>query len=691
MVVTVDANNDGPTANAGADQNVTEDDTPTLDATSSTDPDSDDTLSYAWSVQSGPCTVDNATAASTTVTIENRSANFGCVIQVTTTDQGTNESQDEMTLTVAADNDTPEYAGSLTIADFDEDTDSEDVADLDDYFSDPDVDHSCTYSVVTQPANATVTIDNENLFTISPDQDYFGEDSVQFRCTDEGDSSIDSEEVGFTVTGVNDPPVADAGDNIQVHEDDGSVQLDATGSQDPDGDVALVPLWIEYIDSAGGCSIDNPTILQPTVTFEDTTSTYSCVYWVTVTDGVFTSQTAQVAITITGVNDKPNWTTVSEKIIDETESVTFSVAASDDDSSSLTLSAEDYNDTFATIEMDPADNFTDNEDGSGTFSWLTDYTDEGDYQVAFDAQDEESTQRQIVNISVEHTNAPPTFTGSMPTVAFIAGQPTVPVFNVYDYFADIDQGDLSFSVTGNLNVIVNIAENGDVTFNSGASFSGSESIKIIATDGIASAESNVIVVTVTEAEEDGDGGGDSWDRDEVLGDISHVEGRTGGPGVIEIIGRDGSVKNSWQAFNKGGVTVRLGVVQSNVYVFAMKRKPGTTMHVYEDDTDGEPLRIKKISKKVHWRKVAVGNLDNKIKTEEIVTVTKRGSKRLKGKTLYFKLFSYKPAKNRFVLRKRVRLKNGLIHAKRFRVSIKNKKVIIKNKKGKVLLRWKPFK
>ena len=96
--------NESPTANAGADQSVTEGDTVTL-AGSGTDQEGQ-TLTYAWTPPSG-ITLSDATAANPTFTAPDRTADYTLSFSLKVND-GTNDSAaDTVDISVTADNDAP--------------------------------------------------------------------------------------------------------------------------------------------------------------------------------------------------------------------------------------------------------------------------------------------------------------------------------------------------------------------------------------------------------------------------------------------------------------------------------------------------------------------------------------------------------------------------------------------------------
>mgnify|MGYP000093132869 CR=1 FL=1 len=97
---------DAPVADAGPDQNVTENDVVTLDASGSSDIDSG-SLTYSWTQTGGPAvTLDDANAASPTFTAPEGLANSDITFELQVSD-GTNTSSDTVTITVNADNDAP--------------------------------------------------------------------------------------------------------------------------------------------------------------------------------------------------------------------------------------------------------------------------------------------------------------------------------------------------------------------------------------------------------------------------------------------------------------------------------------------------------------------------------------------------------------------------------------------------------
>jgi len=81
---------------------------------------------------------------------------------------------------------------------------------------------------------------------------------------------------------------------------------------------------------------------------------------------------------------------IGNKSVDEGELLEFTVTASDVDGGDLTLTV----DTLGAY-------FTDNGDGTGTFSWTPATADEGSYTVTFTAEDDTAlTDSETITISV---------------------------------------------------------------------------------------------------------------------------------------------------------------------------------------------------------------------------------------------------------------------------------------------------
>ena len=107
VTVNINANNDTPSADAGTDQNVNENDVVTLNATGSTDPEAQG-LTYTWVQTSGPAVVlSNASAAQPTFTAPEDLANTAVSFDLTVSDGVNTSSIDSVTVNINANNDTP--------------------------------------------------------------------------------------------------------------------------------------------------------------------------------------------------------------------------------------------------------------------------------------------------------------------------------------------------------------------------------------------------------------------------------------------------------------------------------------------------------------------------------------------------------------------------------------------------------
>ncbi|MFA6027943.1 MAG: hypothetical protein WC752_03380, partial [Patescibacteria group bacterium] len=163
-------------------------------------------------------------------------------------------------------------------------------------------------------------------------------------------------------------------------------------------------------------------------------------------------------------------------------------------------------------------------------------------------------------------------------------------------------------------------------------------------------------------------------------DAVYVRGTKKGTGVVSLYDINNVKLNHWKAFLEGGVIARLVAIKNNTYVLAIKRRSGSTMHMY--NTNGDILKKERLSPRLHWRKPAIGNLDNQTNTEEIVISAQR------GETVYFRVYSFNPTKNTFTLEKQTSYQ---YLNKNYRVEIQDKHVVVLlNHVGRKVFSWMPF-
>ena len=277
VTVTVQA---PPTADAGPDQAVTDDDDSgdevvTLDGSDSTDDDGT-IISYMWGDSGGQI----ATGVSPTVTLDVGTH----TITLTVTDGDSLTDTDSVTITVnAPDNEAPVADAGPDQTMVDDDDSGDEVVTLDGSGSnDPDgtiVSYSWSEdgTEVATGEQPTVTLD-------------VGTHTIVLTVTD-GDSLTDTDSVTITVNAPdNEAPVADAGPDQTVIDEDGSgdeeVTLDGSVSSDPDGEIVSYSWTEDGTDIATG--------EQPTVTFD--VGTHSIVLTVTDDDGATDTDTVTITV-----------------------------------------------------------------------------------------------------------------------------------------------------------------------------------------------------------------------------------------------------------------------------------------------------------------------------------------------------------------------------------------------------------
>ncbi|MFH1450491.1 MAG: PKD domain-containing protein, partial [archaeon] len=107
-----------------------------------------------------------------------------------------------------------------------------------------------------------------------------------------------------------------------------------------------------------------------------------------------------IQITVDNVNQAPSFQAIGNKDVDEGQLLEFTVTATDADNDVLQLSA---------ANLPAGSKFSDNEDGTGKFTWTPDFTQAGDYKgITFTANDGNGgVATAIIEISVNDFNSAP--------------------------------------------------------------------------------------------------------------------------------------------------------------------------------------------------------------------------------------------------------------------------------------------
>jgi len=333
-------------------------------------------------------------------------------------------------------------------------------------------------TIANKPTNA-VFVDSGNgagSFVWTPDFSQAGVYNVTIKASD-GQLS-DSEIVQLTVNNVNRPPVLSAIGAKSVNEGQTlSFKITAT---DPDGNPITLtalnkPTNSTFVDSSGGKGgfVFNPDFTQ------------NGVYNVTfiASDGSL-ADSEIVQITVNNVNRPPVLSAIGAKSVNEGQTLSFKVTATDPDGNIPALTA---------LNTPTNSNFADSGNGSGGFVFSPDFTQSGVYNVTFMASDGSLADTEVVAITVNNINRPPVFAAIGPK--------------------SVDEGqNLSFKVTatdpdGTTPSLValnsppnsNFADSGNGTggfvFNPDFTQAGIYNVTFIASDG-SLADTEIVAITV---------------------------------------------------------------------------------------------------------------------------------------------------------------------------------------------------
>jgi len=326
-------------------------------------------------------------------------------------------------------------------------------------------------------------------FDWTPNSTQSGIYEVIFRASD--GSLVDSEVVRITVGNVNQSPVFEIIDDQFVNENE--LLMFNVYAFDPDFDaIALslvsnnLPFIAIFVDSGNGVG----TFFWQT-TYNDN-GTYLAIF--AAADGQGGMAEDSVSITVINVNRPPVLNPIGDKGVNEGDTLTFVVTASDADGDSL------YFNMFSEFLPEVA-GFTDNGDGTGTFLWVPSFTDSGTYDANFIVYDHPfgSEDSEPISIIVNNVNRVPEIDSLQDTLVFNEGEYIA--FRVSATDPDDDCFELSM-VSPNLppealfDYVFDCVDYGDFAWTPGCDDAGSYTAIFIAGDGNGGIDADTVLITV---------------------------------------------------------------------------------------------------------------------------------------------------------------------------------------------------
>lgn len=360
-------------------------------------------------------------------------------------------------------------------------TDEDNAVTVDVLANDSDVDGNLvlsTLAVVTAPGNGTTEVNNAaGTITYTPNENYNGTDSFQYRIFDDGFplpalSSVAT--VTITINPVNDPPVP-LDDTAQTQEDTPVTIAVLANDSDIDGNLAPSSVTVTSGPSHGQTTV-NPVsgqiIYTPDRDYNGSDSfTYSVTDDGTPPPGL--SAEATVSVTVIAVNDAPV-AVADTAVTDEDTPVTVDVLANDSDVDGNLVPAS------VTVTTNPLHGSTSVDTVTGAITYLPDADYNGSDSFAYTVWDDGSptpakSGTAVVSITINPVNDPPATSPDAATT----DEDTPVTVHVLANDTDIDGNLVPGSVTvvtppANGTTVINPG-NGAITYAPALNFNGVDS------------------------------------------------------------------------------------------------------------------------------------------------------------------------------------------------------------------------
>uniref|UniRef100_UPI0031D78178 tandem-95 repeat protein n=1 Tax=Chitinophaga sp. TaxID=1869181 RepID=UPI0031D78178 len=344
--------------------------------------------------------------------------------------------------------------------------------------NDTDVDgDALTASLIVAPVKGTVVLNADGSFTYTPDADYNGLDSLKYRVCDNGSPGMcDTGTVIFTVTAVNDAPVA-VNDAVTVTEDTPATGNVLTNDTDVEGDALTASLLVAPVNGTVVLNADGSFTYTPNA---DYNGLDSLKYRVCDNGSPSMCDTGTVIFTVTAVNDNPSGSNTTETTNEDTP-LNSHVTATDVDGDVMTYS-KGTDPAHGTVVV--------NSDGTYTYTPAADYNGPDSFTIAL-SDGKGGTGSITVNITVNPVNDNPTGPNTTETT-----NEDTPL-NSHVTATDVDGDVVTYSKgTDPAHGTVVVNSDGTYTYTPAADYNGPDSFTVALSDGKGGTGSITVNITV---------------------------------------------------------------------------------------------------------------------------------------------------------------------------------------------------
>lgn len=400
--------------------------------------------------------------------------------------------------------------------------------------TDPNPGDTLTVTSIGTPSNGTLTDNGDGTYTYEPDENYNGSDSVTYTISD-GNGGTDTATITFNVAPVNDAP--DAVNDSVTTDEDTAITIDVLDNDtDVDGDPLEITGASVPADQGTVAIVGGELLFTPAENFNGpATISYS------ISDGEGGTDTAEVTVNVTPVNDDPVAVDDSASTMED-QSVIVDLIGNDTDVDGDTLE-------LAAVSVDPAlGSVVDNGDGTVTFTPAPDYN--GPVTIDYTVSDGNGgTDEGQAVVSVGAVNDGPTAVDDSAST----DEDTAVTINVIGNDTDPDGDTLEVvgaTVPADQGTVVNNGD-GTLTFTPAENYNGPAEITYTITDGNGGTDEGIVNVTVNPVNDDPVAVDDIETTDE---DVAVV---------VDLLGNDTDVDGDTLELASVSVDPAFGTVEDN--------------------------------------------------------------------------------------------------------------------------------